>query len=90
MVTFFPAFGYHWQLSGFGLELFFGKVDEMDPKIGILIVAIILSIALFLIGGFVLGKAGGMVCVLIGITVVGLAAGNIMNSPEPDNCKEYE
>lgn len=62
----------------------------MDPKIGILIVAIILSIALFLIGGFVLGKAGGMVCVLIGITVVGLAAGNIMNSPEPDNCKEYE
>ncbi len=55
----------------------------MDPKVGTLIVAIILSIALWLVGGFVLGKAVGMICVLIGVTVVGLAAGNLMNSPEP-------
>jgi hypothetical protein len=59
----------------------------MDPKVGTLIVAIILSIALWLVGGFVLGKAVGMICVLIGITVVGLAAGNMMNSPEPNKHK---
>lgn len=68
---------------------FDGKVSEMDPKVGTLIVAIILSIALWLIGGFVMGKAGGMICVIIGVIVVGLAAGNIMNSPEPDNHKTY-
>ena len=59
----------------------------MDPKVGTLIVAIILSVALWLLGGFILGKAVGMVCVIIGIIIVGLAAGNIMNSPEPDSHK---
>ncbi len=62
----------------------------MDPKVGTLIVAIILSIALWLVGGFVMGKTGGMICVLIGITVVGLAAGNLMNSPEPNNPMKYK
>jgi hypothetical protein len=33
----------------------------------------------------VFGKAVGMVCVLIGVTLVGLAAGSVMNSPAPDD-----
>lgn len=58
---------------------------EMNSKINTLIMAIIASVVLWLIGGFVFGKAVGMVCVLIGITLVGLAAGNVMNSPAPDD-----
>jgi uncharacterized membrane protein YdjX (TVP38/TMEM64 family) len=57
----------------------------MRSKINTLIMAIIAAVVLWLIGGFVFGKAVGMVCVLIGITIVGLAAGNIMNSPAPDD-----
>ncbi len=57
----------------------------MRSKINTLIMTIIAAIVLWLIGGFVFGKAVGMVCVLIGITIVGLAAGNIMNSPAPDD-----
>lgn len=56
----------------------------MNSKINTLIMAIIASTVLWLIGGFVFGHAVGMVCVLIGITLVGLAAGNCMNSPAPD------
>jgi len=56
----------------------------MGSKINTLIMAIIASTVLWLIGGFVFGHAVGMVCVLIGITLVGLAAGNCMNSPAPD------
>ncbi|HEY5994216.1 MAG TPA: hypothetical protein VIU46_06390 [Gallionellaceae bacterium] len=57
----------------------------MRSKINTLIMAIIAAITLWLVGGFVFGKAVGMICVLIGITIVGLAAGNIMNSPAPDD-----
>lgn len=57
----------------------------MNSKINILIMSIIAAVVLWLIGGFVFGKAVGMVCVLIGITIVGLAAGNVMNSPAPDD-----
>ncbi len=57
----------------------------MGSKINTLIMSIIAAIVLWLVGGFVFGKAVGMACVLIGITLVGLAAGNIMNSPAPDD-----
>jgi hypothetical protein len=57
----------------------------MDSKIGTLVMTIIVAAILWLVGGFVFGKAVGMVCVIIGITIVGLAAGNIMNSPAPDS-----
>ncbi len=57
----------------------------MNSKINTLIMSVIAAIVLWLIGGFVFGKAVGMVCVLIGITLVGLAAGNVMNSPAPDD-----
>ncbi len=57
----------------------------MNSKMGLLVMSVIASTVLWLIGGFVFGKAVGMVCVLIGITLVGLAAGNLMNSPAPDD-----
>jgi hypothetical protein len=57
----------------------------MRSKINTLIMAIIAAVVLWLIGGFVFGKAVGMICVLVGITIVGLAAGDIMNSPAPDD-----
>lgn len=57
----------------------------MNPKLGTLAMAVLASIALWLIGGFVFGKAVGMICVIIGIVLVGLAAGNCMNSPAPDH-----
>jgi hypothetical protein len=57
----------------------------MNSKMNILILTTISSIVFWLIGGFVFGKAVGMVCVLIGVTLVGLAAGNVMNSPAPDD-----
>ncbi|HKB59603.1 MAG TPA: hypothetical protein VKC56_06100 [Gallionellaceae bacterium] len=56
-----------------------------NNKIGTLVLSIVSAAALWLIGGFVFGKAVGMACVLIGITIVGLAAGNCMNSPAPDD-----
>ena len=57
----------------------------MNSKIGTFAMVTIAAIVLWLIGGFVFGKTVGMICVTIGITLVGLAAGNIMNSPEPEN-----
>lgn len=57
----------------------------MNSKVGLLVMSVIAAVVLWLIGGFVFGKAVGMVCVLIGITLVGLAAGNVMNSPAPDD-----
>lgn len=56
----------------------------MNSKQNTLLMAVIASIALWLIGGFVFGKVVGMICVMIGITLVGLAAGNLMNSPAPE------
>jgi O-antigen ligase len=59
----------------------------MNSKTRTLVLAIIVSAILWLLGGFVFGKIIGMIFVIIGITLVGLAAGNIMNSPEPANTK---
>jgi O-antigen ligase len=55
----------------------------MNSKTRTLVIAIIAAVVLWLLGGFVFGKSIGMVFVIIGIGIVGLAAGNIMNSPEP-------
>lgn len=57
----------------------------MNSKQSTLALAIVSSIALWLVGGFVFGKAVGMVCVMIGITLVGFAAGNCMNSPPKEH-----
>lgn len=55
----------------------------MNPKTRTLVIAIIAAVVLWLLGGFVVGKSVGMAFVIIGISLVGLAAGNIMNSSEP-------
>ena len=55
----------------------------MDSKMRTLVIALIAAMVLWIVGGFVFGKAVGMICVIIGIAIVGLAAGNVMNSPDP-------
>ncbi|MDE2118669.1 MAG: hypothetical protein KGJ19_08740 [Betaproteobacteria bacterium] len=57
----------------------------MNSKMRTLVIAIIAAIILWLVGGFVFGMAVGMICVIAGVAIVGLAAGNVMNSPEPDH-----
>ena len=57
----------------------------MNSKMRTLIIAIAASVILWLLGGFVFGKAIGMIFVIVGITLVGLAAGSIMDSPEPEH-----
>ncbi len=57
----------------------------MNSKMSMLVMSVIAAVVLWLIGGFVFGKAVGMVCVVLGITLVGLAAGNVMDSPAPED-----
>lgn len=55
-----------------------------DNKVAVLAGSVILCIVLWLVGGFMFGASfGGMVCVILGIAVAGLGAGNLMNSPCP-------
>lgn len=55
-----------------------------DNKVGVLIGAAILCVVFWLIGGFVFkATIAGMACVIIGITIVGLAVGNLMDTPCP-------
>ncbi len=56
----------------------------MNSRMSTLVMTIIAAAVLWLIGGFVFGRAVGMICVIIGITIVGLAAGNVMNTPSPE------
>ena len=55
----------------------------MNSKMRTLVIALIAAMVLWIVGGVVFGKAVGMICVIIGIAIVGLAAGNVMNSPDP-------
>ncbi len=55
----------------------------MDSKVRTLILSVVVSVILWLLGGFVFNHAIGMICVFLSIVLVGLAAGNLMNSPEP-------
>jgi len=55
-----------------------------DNKVAVLVVAVIVCVLFWLVGGFVFGASfAGMICVIIGITIVGLAIGHLMNSPCP-------
>ena len=60
----------------------------MDTKSNLLILASIAAAVLWLLGGLVFNKAVGMLCVLIGVFIVGWAAGNIMDSPSPEHPQE--
>jgi len=53
----------------------------MDYKSRRLVLAVIAAAILWLLGGLVFNMAVGMMCVLIGVFIVGWAAGDIMDSP---------
>jgi len=55
----------------------------MDSKTRLLILSVIMAVILWLLGGFVFGHTLGIICVFLSIVVVGLAAGNMMDTPEP-------
>lgn len=55
----------------------------MDTKIRTLILSVAVAIVLWVLGGFVVGHTLGIICVFLSIVVVGLAAGNLMDTPEP-------
>jgi len=57
----------------------------MDSKVRLLVLSVIISVVLWLLGGFVFGHALGIVCVFLSIALVGLAAGNLMNTPDPSS-----
>ena len=59
-----------------------------ENKVGVLVGAVILCVLFWLVGGFVFKASfGGMICVIIGITIVGLAVGNLMDTPCPSEEK---
>ncbi|HUW76041.1 MAG TPA: hypothetical protein VMV70_05130 [Gallionella sp.] len=60
----------------------------MDSKVRLLVISVIIAVVLWLLGGFVFGHALGMICVFLSIVIVGLAAGNLMNTPEPSQEKK--
>lgn len=55
----------------------------MDSKTRLLILSVIIAVILWLLGGFVVGHTLGIIFVFLSIFIVGLAAGNMMDTPEP-------
>jgi hypothetical protein len=55
----------------------------MDSKIRTLVISVVVAVILWLLGGFVVGQTLGIIFVFLSIVVVGLAAGNLMDTPEP-------
>jgi hypothetical protein len=55
----------------------------MDSKIRTLVISVVIAVILMLLGGFVVGHTLGIICVFLSIVVVGLAAGSLMDTPEP-------
>jgi len=60
----------------------------MDSKTRTLVLSVIVAAILWLLGGFVFNHALGMVCVFVGIAIVGWATGNMMDTPEPTSGKK--
>ncbi len=60
----------------------------MDSKTRTLILSIMMAVVLWLLGGFVFGHALGIVCVFLSIVIVGLASGNMMDTPCPTSGKK--
>jgi hypothetical protein len=65
----------------------------MDSKIRLLVVSVIISVILWLVGGFAFGNSQlahsfGIICVFVSICLVGYAAGSLMNTPELPHGKE--
>jgi hypothetical protein len=55
----------------------------MDSKIRLLVLSVIIAVILWLLGGFVLPHTFGIISVFLSIAIVGWAAGNLMDTPEP-------
>lgn len=53
----------------------------MNSKMGTFWMAVLAAMVLWLLGGLVFSKEVGMVCVILGIAIVGVAGGSVMNSP---------
>jgi hypothetical protein len=53
----------------------------MDSKTRMLVLSVIIAVILWLLGGFVFGHTLGIICVFLSIVIVGLATGNMMNTP---------
>ena len=55
----------------------------MDSKVQLMLLAIVASVSLWLLGGFVVNHSLGIIFVFLSIVFLGLAAGNLMDTPEP-------
>ncbi|MEO8331939.1 MAG: hypothetical protein ABI479_05860 [Gallionella sp.] len=55
----------------------------MDSKTRLLVLSVIIAVVLWLLGGFVFGHTLGIVGVFLSIFIVGLAAGNMMDTACP-------
>lgn len=53
----------------------------MDPKIRTVILSVIIATILWLLGGFVFNHTLGIICVFLSIVIVGLAVGDMMDTP---------
>lgn len=60
----------------------------MDPKVRTLILSTIIAVILWLLGGFVFGHVLGIMCVFLSIVILGLATGNLMDTPSPTHDKK--
>jgi hypothetical protein len=55
----------------------------MDSKTRTLVLSVVVSVVLWLLGGFVFNHTLGIMCVFISIFILGLATGNFMDTPCP-------
>jgi hypothetical protein len=82
---FFRALSYYSSGAGNNqarADILFERFN-MDSKVRLLVLSVIIAVALWLLGGFVFGHALGIVCVFLSIAIVGWAAGNLMDTPQP-------
>ena len=72
-----------------GLALYYERF-LMDSKTRTLVLSVAVSVVLWLMGGFVFNHTLGIICVFVSIALIGLAAGNMMNTPELSHGGEKE
>lgn len=72
-----------------GLALYYERFI-MDSKTRTLVLSVAVSVVLWLLGGFVFNHTLGIICVFVSIALIGLAAGNMMNTPEMAHGGEKE
>jgi hypothetical protein len=53
----------------------------MDSQTRTLIVSVIIAVILMLLGGFIFDHTWGIISVFLSIVIVGLAVGNMMDTP---------